>query len=433
VGCCDAPDIGTLAPGLDHSEAEVRHAAARDMARRGDDGLPALTKRLGSDRQEVAEAAIMALGVIGSRRARRILRDHLRPLRQRAHRNLAALAEVKRSMQTVGCADRSVLFSEALEDRNRAILRRILCVQAALGNHRDVSLLHHLALSGEVRERSDAVEALTSAQGGQFLRPLLHILEPETDTGDDAAGRHRTRRPPAADTDAVLWAAAAEDPWLRLLVAPLLGKIQPFPGNPREVAMLDVILFLKSLPLFNPLSFESLARAAAASDCITLPPGTPLPASAGAAQHVHVLRDGLMEVLAGGCAVDLLEPGAFWGVGAVIGDNEGDNAARAVSKCDLVRFPTSVIADLTAENPQMLRMMLRDTHRMQRAAHLRLAGQQASNSVNSAFVPRSLGLAQPRRGTWQRKAQPREELLGRLMQSEDAAQPSVACCGKAPP
>jgi CRP-like cAMP-binding protein len=336
----------------------------------------------------------MALGLIGSRRARRILRDHLRALRQRTQRNLAALAEVKQTMQTGGCADHSVLFSQALEERNRAILRRILCVQAALGNHRDVSLLHHLALSGDVRERSDAVEALASAQGGRFLRPLLHILEPETGTAEDAAGRLRTRRAPRADPDAVLWAAAAEDPWLRLLVSPLLGKIQPFPGNPTEVAMLDIILFLKSLPLFNPLSFESIARASAASDCIMLPPGVSLPTSSGPAQHVYVLRDGHMEVLAGGCAVDVLEPGAFWGVGAVIGDNEGDNAARAVSKCDLIRFPTSVIADLAAENPQMLRIMLRETHRMQRAAHLRLAGEQIKSSPAAAFSSRSIGLVQ---------------------------------------
>jgi CRP-like cAMP-binding protein len=394
----DFHDIGTLALGLDHSTAEVRHAAARSMARHGDDALPALAERLASERQETAEAAIMALGAIGSRRARRILRDHLRPLRQRAQRNLAALAEVKRSTQTGACAERSALFSEALEDRNRAILRRILCVQAALGDQREVLLLHHLALSGDIRERSDAIEALTSAQGGQFLRPLLHILEPGTSTADGAAGRLRMRRPPAADTDAVLWAAAAEDPWLRLLVAPLLGKIQPFPNNPREVAMLDVILFLKSLPLFNALSFESIARAAAASDRITLPPATSLPASAGTAQHVHVLRDGYMEVLAGGCAVDVLEPGAFWGVGAVIGDDEGDYAAQAASKCDLIRFPTSVIADLAAENPQMLRTMLRDTHRMQRAAHLRLAGEQVNSTAPAGFTARSLGLVRDNAG-----------------------------------
>ena len=384
------PDIDTLALGLDHAKVEVRHAAAKDIARHGDEALPSLAKRLRSERPEIAEAAILALGLIGSRRAHRLLRSHLRPLRLRAQRTLAALAEVRQLMQAGGHPTHGALFSEALEDRNHAILGRVLAVQAALGDRRDISLLHHLAVSGQIRERSDAIEALTSAQAGRFLRPHLHLLEPWA-SPDKASGRPPARQSTAAEIDAVLWAAAVEDWWLRLLVAPLLTTVHPFPGKPEEVTMLNMVLFLKSLPLFNPLRFESIARAAAAAECVTLSPGEPLPTSTGPCGYVHILRNGHMELLARGCAVHVLEPGAFWGVGAVIGDDDGDVAARAISKCHLLRLPASVIADLAAENPQMLRTLLRDTHRLQRAAYLRLAGGSGTGKPSPGASSASFG------------------------------------------
>jgi hypothetical protein len=37
------------------------------------------------------------------------------------------------------------VFSQALVDSNRAILRRVLAEKSALGNRRDVVLLHRLA------------------------------------------------------------------------------------------------------------------------------------------------------------------------------------------------------------------------------------------------------------------------------------------------
>lgn len=386
------PDIDTLALGLDHAKAEVRHAAANDIARHGDEALPLLATRLRSERPEIAEAAILALGLIGSRRARRLLRGHLRPLRLRAQRTLAALAEVRQLMQAGGRPTiHGPLFSQALEDCNHAILGRVLAVQAALGDRRDISLLHHLARSGQIRERSDAIEALTSAQAGQFLRPHLHLLEPR-DSPDKTSGRTPARQSTAAEIDAILWAAAAEDWWLRLLVAPLLTTVHPFPGKLEEVAMLNMVLFLKSLPLFSPLRFESIARAGAAAECVTLSPGEHLPTSADPCGYVHILRNGHMELLARGCAVHVLEAGAFWGVGAVIGDDDGDVAARAISKCHLLRLPASVIADLAAENPQMLRTLLRDTHRLQRAAYLRLAGGSGTSKPLAGAGSASLGV-----------------------------------------
>ena len=155
--------------------------------------------------------------------------------------------------------------------------------------------------------------------------------------------------------------------------------------------MLNMVLFLKSLPLFKPLRFESIARAAAAAECVTLSPGEPLPTSTDPCGYVHILRNGHMELLARGCAVHVLEPGAFWGVGAVIGDDDGDVAARAISKCHLLRLPASVIADLAAENPQMLRTLLRDTHRLQRAAYLRLAGGSGTGKPSPGASSASLG------------------------------------------
>ncbi len=371
------PDFETLAFGLDHARVQVRHSAAKNIAGHGDKALPWLATRLRSERPETAEAAILALGLIGSRRARHLLRRHLQPLLLQAQRTLAALAEVRQLMQAGDHPIHGALFCQALEDRNHAVLGRVLAVQAALGHRRDISLLHHLAVSGQIRERSDAIEALTSAQAGRFLRPHLHLLEPQASPDEPSPcplARPQARRSTAAEIDAILWAAAAEDWWLRLLVAPLLTTIHPFPGKPEEVAMLNVVLFLKSLPLFNPLRFECIARAAAASESVTLSPGDPLPATANPCEYVHILRDGHMELLAEGCAVHVLEPGAFLGVGAVIGDSDGDVAARAISKCHLLRLPASVVADLAAENPQMLRTLLRDTHRLQRAAYLRLAG-----------------------------------------------------------
>jgi HEAT repeat protein len=369
--------------GLANASSHVRKEAAQCLVGFGKAALPILTEYLSSDRPEVAEAAILALGQIGGWRARRELRKHLKPFYDRAKRNLAGL-EALAVIGGNGAHPRSVLAArQALEDSNRLILRRVLAVKSALGDPRDVALLQSLAQTSEIRVRSNAVEALASLPTGSFIRPILPLLE-ATPTNSERAGEGRRVSTSMTDPLRAIWRAAKKDRWVRLLAAPLLATIDPDFKSPVEDVMLELVLFLKSVPLFQVLSFESIARAAGDSEQIHVTAGRAIFVAGERIASVDVLRSGRIDLLLGERVVESIGPGSLLGDLVLTGDEEHEVTAHAATDCEIVRFPAAMIVDLTAEEPRILQSVLQHRNARRRELYRQLASLNRNEASASA-------------------------------------------------
>lgn len=364
--------IEALAQGLDSGSAAVRQATARILARFGAAAVPTAAKYLRSNRPEVIDAAIRSLGGTGTRRAEELLRDHLAPLYRQAQLNLEALSALQR---LAGPQEGPHAALEAwLIESNRGIMRRALLVKAALGNPRDIKLLNSLMRTDEPRTRSGAVEALVNLPTRRFIQPLVPLLEARAD---------RARAPSLDGTRTeldhcgvlALRKATAGSTWGRLLATRVIER-EGNCGRPEgDEAMLDLVLFLKSTPLFRAVPLEDIARAAQLAEPISRAKGETIADADEPVLHVYVVREGSVELRLNDMAVEVAGPGACIGEDAVFGEERHAVGSRAAALSLLLRFPVSIIADLVAENPDVLGCLALDLSSRLHRLRARLAAQ----------------------------------------------------------
>jgi CRP-like cAMP-binding protein len=347
------PELADLERGLEHPLSSVRRTAAWLLALNGDAAVAAAARALSSDRPEVVEAAIRALGTIRTRKARRVLRDYLRPLYRQARLNLAGLDALQHLGGAPAPASACNDLAEGLADSNRRILSKVLAVKSALGNRRDINLLRNLAQTDEARVRSDAVEALASLPTGGLIRPLLPLLDANRSTGDGVTPKD-SECTGEADPAVAVWRAAADDRWISLLAVRVLGDRQASAQDTGDEIMLDLVLFLKSVPLFRALSFEDIARIAEKTETVSIAEGQILFRTGEPITHVYVVRSGSIELSSKGMIVDIMKTGTSIGEHAIFGHPQHEVSASASADCLLLRFPVGLLADLVAEHPQSL-------------------------------------------------------------------------------
>jgi Cyclic nucleotide-binding domain len=352
--------------------------------------VSAAAQRLSSDRPEVVEAAIKTLGAIRTRKAQRVLHDYLRPLYRQARLNLAALEHVASVRLCEAARD---ALTDGLVDSNRRIVRRVLAVKSALGNRRDINLLLSLIQTNEPRVRSNAIEALTSLPTGRLIRPVLALLEVRESSAAEGPKPTHSDRASVADPAVAVWRAAADDRWLRLLAARLFAHRDEGIRSDGDDAMLDLIIFLKSVPLFREMSFEDVARIADKTERVAVAQGEVLFEGGESITHVHIVRSGRIELYRDGMTVEVMVAGASVGEHAIFGNARQEVSARAATESLLLRLPVSIISDLVAENPQSLGPVVGDLMRRVNLLHARLAslvrrpaGSQQSRSSIDAVV-----------------------------------------------
>jgi CRP-like cAMP-binding protein/HEAT repeat protein len=388
--------IRTLARDLEHRSPEARQAAADALSRFGDAAIAEAASRLLSSRPEVAHAAILALGSIGTRRAQQALLDHLRPLYRQARHNLHGLAAMRGfsasgelvsaervSGELVSAEPVSGelvdVLAAALAASNRRIIWRVLMVKAALGSRRDIRLLHSLAHSSDPRVRADAIEALSSMPTGRFIRPVLALL--------DAGSNDNQPEIPATEAAGAVLMAASSDRWTRLLAAKLLegGTLEGGPLGNRitdvatvgEQAMLDLILFLKTVPLFQALTLEEIADLAERAETGSFAAGRVVFEAGEPVRHFAVIRSGTVELSIHGVAVDTITRGASFGENAFLEDARYAVSGTAVTDLVILRFHRAVIGDLVAEHPLVLPPVLGEWQQRVARLYARLADQSA--------------------------------------------------------
>ncbi len=362
--------LSDLGRALEHSSLATRRAAAGILGRLGDAALPIAEAYLLSERPEVAEAAIQALGGMKTRRAQQLLRNHLRPLYRRARANLKALKALERIPDVSDEHRRAMAIW--LVDSNRAITRRALAVKSALGNPRDIKLLDALTRAREPRTRSGAIEALVNLPTKRFIQPLVPVLE----AGADPGGCSATAGGGSAGAAVSLRDAVTDDPWARLLVTRLIDSEQGDDDAMADEAMLDLVLFLKTTSLFRAIPLEDVARVVRLAEPLAPGEGDWIAQADDALHHIYVVRSGTVEVRLDGATVETLGRAASFGEGAVFGEERHAASFRAGSPVLLLRFPASMIADLVAENPEALGLIALDL-----SARLnRLRGQLAAAS-----------------------------------------------------
>lgn len=379
--------LSELGRALEHASLSTRRAAAGVLAQLGDAALPIAEAYLQSDRAEVAEAAIQALGAMKTRRAQQLLRNHLRPLFRRARTNLEALKALQRI--TAVSDEHRRAMALWLVDSNRAITRRALLVKAALGNPRDIKLLDSLTRAREARTRSDAIEALVNLPTKRFIQPLVPVLEAGADPCGTDDGAERRGGPDSAAVR--LRNAATDDPWARLLVTRLIDSEQGDSDAMTDEAMLDLVLFLKTSSLFRAIPLEDIARVIRLAEPVAPGEGDWITRAGDPLHHIYIVRSGTVEVRLDDAVVETLGRADCFGEGAVFGEERHAASFRAGTPLLLLRFPASIIADLVAENPEALGLIALDlSMRLNRLRGQLAAASGPDRQRGTSQLPRSL-------------------------------------------
>lgn len=378
---------------LESRDSRVRRRAAHMLGEFGRPAIKVAARRLDSKRPEVVEEAVRVLGTIGTSRAKRLLQEHMRPLYARAQLNLKALFVLRKMIENSGRSSPVALALETwLIDSNESILRRALVVKSVLGSRRDINLLKWLARAPEARVRSNAVEALTNLPTSDFIRPLLPLLETDNEASTDRWDPKSPQQGPF-DPVATLRKAAEADSWLKILTERVLHEED---SNHRarnkartgDETMLDLILFLKSVPLFRAMSLKDVARAANTAKSVSYAPGATIVKAGERVTNILVLRSGIVELCVDGVVVEVLHSGDTFGETAIIGNPQSPNLARSAGAAELLCLPVSIVGDLIVEYPDALNPVAADLARRISALHNNLAESRRSAGM---FEPRLAG------------------------------------------
>ena len=102
--------------------------------------------------------------------------------------------------------------------------------------------------------------------------------------------------------------------------------------------MLDLILFLKSVPLFQALTLEEIAHLAEPAETASFAAGQVVFEAGGPVKHFAVIRSGTVELRIHDVAVDTITCGASFGENAFLEDARHAVSGTAVTDLIVLRF-----------------------------------------------------------------------------------------------
>jgi HEAT repeat protein len=346
-----------LASRLADPDAAVREAAAASLRRRGDEGRLIVLAVLQQDGPAV-DAALDALQP-GDPQAFPALRERARREMERRRVLHDSAASLPRGTGVLG------FLHDRLSAQQAASESRLIRIAGLFGNMQTMDLVRKGLRGGNAEQRAAALEALDTIGDRQIGRAIVEVLE----SGPVPV-------PPRAAIEGLM---LSEDAWLRILAIraiPEIGLPELVPSllslktDPdalvreavqaalsrftqeksvdtlKTVSMLERILLLREVPIFNELSPEDLKRIAEIAQEEWYPKDTVLIRQGEEGSVMYVIVDGRLEVRHSkdGREEVLAERGRgdFVGEMAII-----DSAPRAASLCTLTDARVLVIDDVT--------------------------------------------------------------------------------------
>jgi CRP-like cAMP-binding protein/HEAT repeat protein len=384
LGTEDRTRLAMVARGLEDSHAMVRRRAGEVLAATGDAAIPYLAQALASNRPEVAEAGLDALGRVRTQAAADAALAYLEADFARVERNSAWRLRLP-------AADLRWRPLEAvLDDSDRRAVHQVLRVLGAFGHAR---ILRHArqALRGkDARLRANAVEALASIPQRRFVLPVQHLLEAlAQDAKSATSGRGGLL---ALDELAGLddrWVRVAALEVARALERPLGADLAADPDplvratveaqRAQKETPMSRLLFLKRVALFHDLSLDDLLALDGALRRNDYLPEETIFEEGTIGEDFYLISEGEVSVRAGAepnrREVARLSSSDFFGEMALFDDEPRSATCVAATKCTLLVLDRSRFYSLIEQLPQLgvaicrtLSQRLRRTERDLRAA-----------------------------------------------------------------
>ncbi len=395
--------MALAAHGLEDSNKLVRENAAAALATYGERALPLAAKKLSASRAEVADAAILALGRIRTRRAEDALFEFMQNDYRQVRQNLAWLEHIEPA-NGIWAPLRT-----AIEDSSQRTVRRVLHLLAAMGHERALDCAQRILTTPDERARADAVETLASLSHRRFIEPVLPLLEAQ------AAGPAGVQERAAGTRDAqrvLREALESGDRWIRIgAMAVLCSERSPVPpealrDNPdpliqaavfhtllaksqavlaqnapalkssEEEFFMNRVIFLKKVPLFQYLSLDDLLiidEALAQKEFLA---GETVFAEGSLGAELCIVFRGSVVIRKkrGTAEAELaqLGPGECFGEMALFDAAPRSATAVAVSDCTLLTLERNRFHTLLTQRPEMALEMCRVLSLRLRAANERL-------------------------------------------------------------
>ena len=256
--------------GLEDLDFSVRLQSALAIANYGESSLSLLETYLNSRRPEIVEAAIAAIAKVRTRRAEKMLFNHLKP-------DYEEVASIVRWRQQIPHYNADWWPLEiALQDYSKRLIHQVLYVLSRLGHKSTLDRVRQMLDATDARRRANAIEALASVKHRRFVIPILPLLElPESDRSPTKGIRARLLNEVFSASDrwirlgAVIvlatrgrWRALEKqakdetDDLVRQVTEQALAASKT--GFDLDTLPIGRVLFLKTTPVFGNLSLDEL-------------------------------------------------------------------------------------------------------------------------------------------------------------------------------
>ena len=361
-----------LATFLQDIDCRVRSRAAEAIAFYGEKGLSYVEECLLSERQEVVETAITAIGYIGTNRAEDILYEHLS----------LELQQVSRTWKWQLPDEHSCwkLLAIAIQDFQFRVIERVFYALSALGCHHTLEAMRVLRYSTNKRSRANAVETIASLRYRRFILPILPLLEQWAD-----GQRSRVEITLNAEWmkttgyKLLLEALECKDRWIEIGAIMALANVpslliqtpdpfvqevvqQVFPSTAPlsdiNLYFMNRIILLKNISLFQKMSLDELLILNQEFVEEEFREGEVIIFEGSIGTHLYIVSSGcvaLLKSIAGTQQmIKQLSSGEYFGEYQLFAESPSRVGAIAVTDCQLLKLEKNRLLSLTYQRPDIL-------------------------------------------------------------------------------
>ncbi|MEL7037068.1 MAG: cyclic nucleotide-binding domain-containing protein [Cyanobacteria bacterium J06592_8] len=369
----DPQMLSYLSTCLQDQDSRVRSQAAKAIATYGEMGLSTVEECLISERSEVVETAITAIGYISTNRAEDILFNHLSPV----------LKEVSRTCKWQHLPRTHPnweLLAIAVQDFQTRMIERVFHALLALGCEHTLNALQILRYSTDKRSRSNAVETVASLRYRRFVLPILPILE-QWASGPISQEEITLNSEWMKTTGYKLLLEALEcsDRWIEMgaimalasvpsvliqtsdpLVQAVIQQVFPTttPLSDQNILVMNRILLLKNLPLFQRMSLDELLILNQELVEEEFTAETEIIQEGSIGTHLYIVSSGtvaLIKLIQGTQQIiKQLSPGDCFGDYQIFSESPSQVGAIAVTDCELLKLEKNRLLSLTYQRPDIL-------------------------------------------------------------------------------